>query len=35
MPISAKPPVKKPESKKVELTQDQLDMLKYLGPDLI
>lgn len=31
MPVSKKSEVKKPEEKKVELTQEQLDMQKYLG----
>lgn len=31
MPVSKKAEVKKPEEKKVELTQEQLDMQKYLG----
>jgi len=30
-----KPAVKKPESKKAPLTQEQLDMQKYLGQEFV
>ena len=35
MPVSTKPAVKKPESQKVALTQEQLDMQRYLGAEFV
>lgn len=35
MPVSAKSEVKKSESTKPKLTQEQLDMQKYLGMDSV